>query len=133
MRPSKRLRKVAGLTVALLALGTLVVTPTTAAQSLTKKKGDKRFLGNTTVVTSTTTVPAATGASLTAQCPPGMQATGGGGDSPLFLTSASPGQFMFTLESKAVFSGGRAVAWNVETFNQSPNPVPITAHAVCAK
>jgi hypothetical protein len=119
----------------MLAIGALATTPATAAKFLTKKRADKLFLGNTTVVTNTQTVPSGDGARLTMLCPSGQQATDGGADSPgLWTMNASPDDGMLLLETKPVISAGRSVGWETEVFNvgSAGNPLQITGYAVCA-
>jgi hypothetical protein len=124
---------VAVLTVALLAMGALAVTPATAGKFLTKKRGDKRFLGNTTEVTTTTNLPPETGAVVTALCPPGRQATGGGASTPYNWPGSPSQEAIITTESKPVLSGSRSVGWTSEVINASPSTtIPVTAEAVCA-
>jgi hypothetical protein len=131
-RRSPLWRGVAVLAAGSLAVGALAITPATAGKFLTKKKATNRYLGNTSEVTSTATVAAQDGAVLQMLCPPGQQAVGGGADSPAFLSSGSPGQAMFILESDPTFSGGRAVGWNMEVLNaSSTDPLQITGHVVC--
>jgi hypothetical protein len=129
---TQRVSRLLALSLAMLVAGALVVTPAVAGKFLTKKKADRRYLGNTSEATATSTFAPSTGGAVTANCPPGLQATGGGADSPLFLSAATPGAFIFTLESRPVISGGRSVGWSVEVFNQSSDNVTVTTHAVCA-
>ena len=120
-----------------LIAGAFLLSPAVgqAAAFLTKKRGDRRFLGNTVVVTAQATVPStgggsATGASINVPCPSGRQATGGGLDSPITTTSS---EFVLIQESKAILSGARSVGWNVEVLNfSSTSAVTVTAYAVCA-
>jgi len=126
------IKKLAGILVAMLGLSTLAITPTTAAQFLTKQKADKRYLGNTSEVTNSAVVGPFEGASITAVCPPGRQAVGGGADSPAAVTTIPVTQGMFLAESKPVMAGGRSVGWNAEVINLSmSDPSTITVHAVC--
>jgi hypothetical protein len=119
--------------VASLIVAGIILTPAIggAAAFLTKQKGDKRYLGNTSTVRTSAQVPASSGVTLTATCPPGKQAIGGGAESPVFLTSSSQ-TGMLILENKPV-GVGRPNAWVVEAFNiTSGGPIEITAVAVCA-
>lgn len=120
----------------ILAGALLAPTVSTAAAFLTKKKGDKRYLQNTTVVKNTTSA-AASGdpgyiVTVTATCPPGYQAVGGGVESPGFLTSTNP-QGMVLIENKPMPTGPKPTSWEVEAANIGPAPMPITAVAVCSK
>jgi hypothetical protein len=124
-------RVVLGLTAAAVAVGALAMTPAGAAKFLTKKKAERRYLGNTTVATNTVTVPDQDGATITVPCPAGLQAVGGGADSPEFNESSSLDGVVL-LERKPQISGGRSVAWITEVVNVSDGPVQVTAHAVCS-
>jgi hypothetical protein len=124
-------RVVLGLTTAAVAVGALAITPAGAAKFLTKKKAEKRYLGNTTVATNTVTVPDQDGATITVPCPTGLQAVGGGASSPAFNESPSI-DGMLLLERKPQIAGGRSVAWVTEVVNVSGGPLPITAFAVCS-
>jgi hypothetical protein len=118
------------LLVAGMIAGAFVLSPAVgeAAQFLTKKKADRRYLGNTVVSTVTQAIPNNEGGSVTVTCPPGRQATGGGMDTPL---TPSPGSFLFLDESKPVLNGVRTSGWNVEVGNPTSSPVNVTAYAVC--
>ncbi|MGH2676874.1 MAG: hypothetical protein ACRDHB_00755 [Actinomycetota bacterium] len=118
--------------IAGILVGSAVLAPTVsgAAAFLTKKKADKRYLGNTTVVKSTATVGIFSGISLTATCPAGQQAIGGGAESPAFRSSTSGG--MDITENKPLLSGARSVGWVIEAVNVgSPGPTEISAVAIC--
>ncbi len=120
------------LTVALLAMGALAVTPATAGKFLTKKRGDKRYLGNTTEVTSSSSLAPDTGAVVTVLCPPGQQAAGGGASSPYQYPGSPSQEAIITTETKPVVSGGRSVGWTSEVVNASPTTtIQVTAKAVC--
>jgi hypothetical protein len=123
-------RGVAVLVAGAVAVGALAVTPALAGKFLTKKRGDKLFLGNTTEATVTQTVPTGTGATITVNCPPGQQATDGGADSPA-LFDGSGTEAMVVAESAPVVSGGRSVGWTTEVVNLGANTLTITGHAVC--
>jgi hypothetical protein len=123
-------RGIAGLVIGALAVGALAATPAVAGKFLTKKRGDKLFLGNTTEATATSTVAAGTGATITVNCPPGLQATDGGADSPA-LFDGSGTEAMLVAESAPVVSAGRSVGWTTEVVNLGSNPLTITGHAVC--
>ena len=115
-----------------LIAGAFLLSPAVgqAAAFLTKKRGDRRFLGNTVVVTAQATVATMNGASINVPCPSGRQATGGGLDSPITTTNS---EFVLIQESKAILSGARSVGWNVEVLNvSSTSAVTVTAYAVCA-
>jgi hypothetical protein len=115
-----------------LVAGAFLLSPAVgqAAAFLTKKKADRRYLGNNTVLTTTATVGSDDGTSVTVPCPPRQQATGGGVDSPLF--GASSMEAILIQESKPVQSGARTSGWNVEVYNNTSAPVSITAYAVCS-
>jgi hypothetical protein len=120
--------------VLLLAVGALAIGPAGAAdqKGLTKKKADKRYLQNTTLASNTVNVPPDTGVVITALCPPGMQATDGGNDSPSTFTSA--GDFIIMTESYPVLGGARSVGWQVEVVNVSDTEtIPASAQAVCVR
>jgi hypothetical protein len=113
--------------------GAAVLSPVmgSAATFLTKRKADRRYLGNSAVVTTQITHPGspATG-SGTVTCPPGRQALSGGADSPFFLGDTSSTGMILT-ESRPVMTGARATGWYVE-FVTGSGPTPVTIHAVCA-
>jgi hypothetical protein len=115
-----------------LIAGAFLLSPAVgqAAAFLTKKRADRRYLGNNTVLTSTATAAPDEGTSLTVPCPPGQQATGGGVDSPLFGNSSMDA--LLIQESKPVVTGTRTSGWNVEVYNATSGPVSITAYAVCS-
>jgi ABC-type transport system substrate-binding protein len=113
--------------------GAAVLSPVmgSAATFLTKKKADKRYLGNSAVATTTISHPGGnTPGSGTVSCPPGRQALSGGADSPLFLGDDSSNGMIIT-ETRPVVSGGRATGWSVD-FITGINPLTVTIHAVCA-
>lgn len=116
-----------------VAAGALAIVPATGApKGLTKQKADKRYLQNTSSVGNTATVPADTGATITVLCPPGLQATDGGADSPALFTTSGD-DIMTITETFPVQAGARSIGWTVEVLNAGDNPLPITAHAVCSK
>jgi hypothetical protein len=119
------------LLVAGLIAGAFVLSPAVgeAAQFLTKKKADRRYLQNTSVATSTQTLANNEGGTFSVNCPPGRQATGGGMDSPL---TVGPSSILYLEESKPIVAGVRTVGWNVEVGNPNASPVAITVYAVCA-
>ncbi len=124
-------RAVGGVVAAVLvAAAFLTPAVSEAAAFLTRTKGDKRYLGNTSVVKTTATVGGFSGVSLTATCPSGQQAVGGGAESPAFRTSSSGG--MDVTENKPLLSGTRSVGWVIEAVNVSPAPIEISAVAVCS-
>lgn len=126
------LRRAVPLLLAGIIGGAAVLTPAmgSAAAFLTKAKGDKRYLQNTSVATANVTAPPNTPTTATVNCPPGLQALSGGADSPFFLgTSTSDG--IILTESKPVLAGSRAVGWTVEFINGISN-TPATVHAVCS-
>lgn len=131
-QPRRVSRRGVALLVAGLIAGAAVLTPAlgSAAAFLTKKKGDKRYLQNTSVVTTSVNSPGATPGSGTVNCPAGRQALSGGADSPFFLGS-SMGEGMIIMETRPVPTSGRATGWYVE-FITGTNPTPVTIHVVCA-
>lgn len=132
LRKGRRgLRRLPALVAVMIVAG-IVLTPAIggAAAFLTKTKADKRYLQNTSTVRTTQFVPAGTVATLTATCPPGLQAIGGGGESPTILTSTSNAG-MLLLENKPV-GGPRPTAWYIEAYNLT-QAQEVTAVAVCSK
>jgi hypothetical protein len=119
--------------VAIMIVAGIVLTPAIggAAAFLTKAKADRRYLQNTSTVRSSAVTAPTTSATLTATCPPGLQAIGGGAESPAFLTSTS-NQGMLILENKPI-GAARPSAWYVEAFNIGSTPIEISAVAVCSK
>jgi hypothetical protein len=117
-----------------LIVGAAMLTPAVsgAAAFLTKKKADKRYLGNTTIVTSTSNIPAESAAALTVTCPAGRQATDGGADSPFFVASPLSMEGVVLTESKPVMTGARATGWYVELFTGTGTTYSATVYAVCA-
>ena len=136
MKRTRRIvRSLPGLIAALIVAGA-VLTPAVsgAAAFLTKAKGDKRYLQNTTVAKSTTTVPPSTIVKITATCPAGYQAIGGGAESAAFASQATPFGFVIA-ESKPIPTGPRPTSWELEVAHSFPAGVPldVTAVAVCSK
>jgi hypothetical protein len=124
-------RSVPGIVATLVVAGALLAPAVSeAAAFLTKKKADRRYLGNTTVVKSTATVGQFGSVILTAMCPPGKQAVGGGAESPAFRTSSSGGMDM--TENAPVQSGSRSVGWTIEAATVGSMPVDITVVAICS-
>ena len=115
-----------------LIAGAFVLSPAVgqAAAFLTKKKADKRYLGNNIVVTAQKLVPSNEGGTIDVLCPPGRQATGGGVDTPA-QADPSAGSMVID-ESKPILSGTRSIGWNVEVVNGTPALLQFTAYAVCA-
>lgn len=131
MKGRAPLRGVAGLVLAMVALSAVALTPAVAA-TFTKKKADKRFLGNTAVASTTTTMAGGAGGTVTVLCPSGRQAVGGGVSTPGFIANNSgPFNGILTLERKPLMSGGRSVGWVVEVINAGSNPLAVTGHAIC--
>ncbi len=121
--------------VAGILVGAAMLTPAVsgAAAFLTKAKADKRYLGNTSVVTSAATYPTSSAGSLTVSCPPGWQATNGGMDSPSFVPVLFSSEFVILAETKPVLTGSRATGWSVEFYTgSSGGPYSVTAYVVCA-
>ena len=122
--------------IALTILAGALLAPTVsgAAAFLTKKKGDKRYLQNTTTVKTTTTVPPSGIVLISATCPPGYQAVGGGAESPAFFSAGSPNDGMVILENKPMPTGPKPNSWELEVLNiGSTNPLAISAVAVCSR
>lgn len=113
--------------------GAAVLTPAMsgAAAFLTQKKADKRYLGNTTVATSTSIVPGDSAAALTVACPPGLQALNGGVDSPAFVSTLPTTQGVEVSETKPVLTGARATGWTVEV-RTGTGSYSVTVYAVCS-
>lgn len=128
--PGIRWRSVPLILAGLIA-GAFVLSPAVgeAAQFLTKKKGDKRYLQNNAVVTVQGVVPNNDGATFDVLCPAGRQATGGGVDSSIVTTNST---YMLIDESKPILSGARSIGWNVEVVNISGAPATATVYAVCS-
>jgi hypothetical protein len=127
-------RRVALIAVAVVA-GAAMVTPAVgqAATFLTKQRAHKLYLGNTRIVSTSTTLAPQTGAALTVSCPAGLQAVDGGftGDTD---TSGGFVDGFLPLESYPVTAGARSVGWTVEAFNSSStNSSSVTVQAVCSK
>lgn len=131
----RRLWRVLPGVIALTILAGALLAPTVsgAAAFLTKKKGDKRYLQNTTTVKTTTTVPSGDIVVISATCPPGYQAVGGGAESPAFLSAATPGQGMVILENKPMPTGPKPTTWELEVYNIGSDPLAISAVAVCSR
>ena len=134
LSPRRRLtwRAVATLVAGIIG-GAAVLTPAVggAAAVLTKKKADKQYLQNSTIVTSTITQPADTYGSASVSCPFGRQALSGGADSPFFAGDMPPAALVLH-ESRPITSGSRATGWTIE-FRVVNGDSPVTVYAVCAK
>ena len=126
---SMRRRAVAILVLALM-LGSAGSGIGTAAVGVTKKKADRKFLQNTTIVQQPFTVTQTTTAT-TAQvsCPAGWQATGGGADSPVVYSGSD---VFIIFESRPILAGARAVGWYVEVVGTGA-AANGTVYAVCSK
>jgi hypothetical protein len=130
-----RLRSLA-LAVAAVIAGAAVLTPAVgqAAAFLTKQKARKLFLENTTVATAQAVVASGQGAAIQVNCPPGLQATNGGVDSPIVSgSSGGTNDSLLLDETKPIQSGARSIGWYVEVANTTSNPLTVTAYAVCSK
>jgi hypothetical protein len=117
----------------IVAAAVLAPTVSGAAAFLTKKRAEKRYLGNTTISRSTTTVPNGDLARITVTCPPGFQAIGGGAESPAFFPDTTPMDAMIILENKPMPAGPKPTSWEVEVANLGGSPQQISAQAVCSK
>ncbi|HEX2025418.1 MAG TPA: hypothetical protein VHH92_03380, partial [Actinomycetota bacterium] len=96
--------------VAVITLGLMVGSVGTgigiAAIGVTKKRADRKFLQNTTVVQQSFTVAGGTATAGQVSCPAGRQATGGGVDSPLVYNGS---ETLITFESRPIMAGARSV------------------------
>jgi hypothetical protein len=115
-------------------VGAALITPAVgqAAKALTKKKANKLYLGNTTIVSNTVTLDPDTGQVITVLCPAGLQAVDGG----FTGTTDTTGGFVdgyLPLESYPVLSGARSVGWTSEAVNTGSSASPATVVAVCSK
>ena len=118
-----------------VALGALTIAPGLglAAKFLTKQQVKKRYLGNTVIVAQTGSAADSAATPVTLNCPPGLQATGGGADAPGVYDGSTVNNFIIALEDRPI-NAGRSVGWYLEVVGQgSPAPVPFTAFAVCSK
>lgn len=135
LAPRRRLsRRSVPLLLAGIIGGAAVLSPVmgSAATFLTKRKGDRLFLQNSSIVTSTVTQPPSSYGTASVSCPPGQQALSGGADSPFFL-GAGTSDGMILTESKPTPSSGRATGWTVEFLvGSTAGGTPVTVHAVCA-
>lgn len=120
--------------IATIIVAGAVLTPTVsgAVAFITKARAEKRYLNNTTVVRSTTTVPSGEIVRITATCAPGFQAIGGGAESPAFFPTTT-NDAMVIAENKPTPTGPKPNAWEVEAANLGANPLQISAVAVCSK
>jgi hypothetical protein len=119
-----------------VVIGSLVLAPGIglAAKFLTKNQVKKRYLGNTVVVSQSGSVASNTPTPVTLNCPPGLQATGGGADAPGVYNGTTVTNIVVELEERPISAAGRSVGWYMEVYGAgSPSPVPFTAHAVCSK
>lgn len=137
-RASKTGVRPVALAIVAIVVGAAILTPAvgSAAAFLTKQRANKLFLGNTSEATTTTTVGNNSGQSITVLCPPGLQAVGGGAQTPGQIVTGTEPTAMFILESYPLISGGRSIGWVVEVFNQelsSAQSITVTASAVCSK
>jgi hypothetical protein len=126
-------RRTISLAVAGVIVAGAVITPglSLAAKAFTLQKAQKASLGNTSIVTVQGTATPEVATPTTVLCPPGLQATNGGADSPA-LGNLSGASFPWLLISVPVSSGGRSVGWYVEVYNSQDPPQQYTAYAVCA-
>jgi hypothetical protein len=118
-----------------VVVGSLVLAPGIgmAAKFLTKNQVKKRYLGNTVVVTQAGSVASGAMTPVTLNCPPGLQATGGGADSAGVYNGSTVNNIVIELEERPI-SAGRSVGWYIEVLGSgSPSPIPFTAFAVCSK
>jgi hypothetical protein len=125
----------ATLVVVGVVVGSLALAPGigVAAKFLTKQQVKKRYLGNTTVVSQSSTTGASGASPLTVSCPPGRQATGGGADSPGVFDSSTVTNTIITVETRPLTAGAKSTGWYVEAIGAgSPTTVPFTVYAVCA-
>jgi hypothetical protein len=100
-----------------------------AKKGVTKKKADRKFLQNTTIVQQNFPVVSDQVTPLSVPCPPGFQAVGGGVDSP---SPNNPNIDMIATEQRPILSGSRATGWYVEAAGQDAG-ASVTVYAVCSK
>jgi hypothetical protein len=129
---SARWRAVSVLVLALM-LGSFGSSAGVAAvKGVTKKKADRKFLQTTTIVQQTFTVGNMEASPLSVQCPPGLQAVGGGVDSPALVGSGGGSDIMIPFEQRPIVSGARSIGWYVEAAG-SGTGTSATVYAVCSK
>jgi hypothetical protein len=127
-------RRVTRRTIPLLLAGIIggaaLLTPAvgSAAAFLTKAKGDKRYLNNSSIVATTQAFGADQGGTMSVNCPAGRQALSGGADSPGNLVN---GDGILLMETRPISGGTRSIGWYVEFFTGSSGAT-VTIHAVCA-
>jgi hypothetical protein len=119
--------------VAVITLGLMVGSVGTgvgiaALKGVTRKKADRKFLQNTTIVQQTFTVPNSPAQPLSVLCPTGFQAVGGGIDSP----AQYPSGLAVAFEQRPIQSGARSVGWFAEAIGQAAGTT-VTVYAVCSK
>jgi hypothetical protein len=130
----RRVTRSVPLSLAAILIGAVILTPAVsgAATFLTKAKARKLFLENTNVVVTSGPVASSSGTSFTLNCPPGMQAVGGGADSPAPPLQSGSTALLLLNENKPIQSGARSIGWYVEVANLG-DPQTVTAYAVCSK
>jgi hypothetical protein len=130
----RRVTRSVPISILAILVGALLLTPAVggAAAFLTKQKAKKLFLENTNVVTTSAPVAAGSGAQFTVNCPPGMQAVGGGADSPAPPLASGSTALLLIDESKPIQAGARSIGWYLEVANLG-DPQTVTAYAVCSK
>jgi hypothetical protein len=130
----RRVTRSVPISILAILVGAVMLTPAVsgAAAFLTKQKARKLFLENTNVIAQSTPVPDGTGAQFTLNCPSGMQAVGGGTDSPAPPLTMGSTALLLINESKPVQSGARSIGWYLEVTNLG-DAQTVTAYAVCSK
>lgn len=136
MQSNLRQRVTRSVPISILAIlvGAVMLTPAVsgAAAVLTKQKAKKLFLENTNVITQSAPVADGTGAAFTVNCPPGMQAVGGGADSPAPPFTTGSTVVLLIAETKPIQAGARSIGWYTEVINLA-DAQTVTAYAVCSK
>lgn len=130
----RRVTRSVPLSILAILVGAVMLTPAVgaAAKALTKQKAKKLFLENTNVISQSAPLAQQTGTSFTLNCPSGMQAVGGGTDSPAPPLAMGSTFLLLINESKPIQSGARSIGWYLEVTNLG-DAQTVTAYAVCSK
>ncbi|HYZ10780.1 MAG TPA: hypothetical protein VE962_02685 [Actinomycetota bacterium] len=130
----RRVTRSVPLSILAILVGAVMLTPAVsgAAAFLTKAKAKKLFLENTRVVTTTAAVGPSSGTAVTLNCPAGMQAVGGGVDSPAPPLQSGSTSLLLLNESRPIPSGARSIGWYLE-ITELGDAQTATAYAVCSK
>jgi hypothetical protein len=126
-RPA-RWRSVAVITLGLMVGSVGTGVGTAALKGVTRKKADRKFLQNTTIVQQSFTVGGSQVSQLSVPCPAGSQADGGGIDSP----ASYPTGVVIATEQRPIQAGARSVGWYVEAAGSGAG-TSVTVYAVCSK